>query len=612
MVQEAQTPRGNVSAAEAIQQAVQKRLKHDEKALNALLFVVEKQAEQQQPEPGKSQVVTEDPFQALVSDGLVIEPPFDPLFLSSLSEIATDLEPITDALCTNVESMGWRLRCLVDGKDLDADPQLKAEVKKEWARLHNFFNQLHPKYSFIELRCMRRRDYEQTGWAGWEVLRSPQTGEILGFEHIPSYQLRLGREREPYEVDVPVRMLQPDGSYEPGTKRMWVKFRSIVQEAVTPVGRNSSVVQSGYKLVYFKEFGDPRVYDVDTGKEVPPEEVESWRSTGKPMPYDKRANEVVFWSRYVARTPYGLPRHFASMWGIFGSHQAEKVNYHTLRSNNVPAFMLLVNGNGRLTDASLDRITEFTKATIEGRNNYGRFLLVECEGEEEDDEPGKIKIEVVPLQGQQITDALFSKYRKTNQEELRRTYRMAPIMLGATEDYSRAVVDTSRSVSDEQVFAPKRNRFDWWVNHRLFPAMQLDGKGGVRFHEFVTNSPNVTDNKELVQILGGAEKTGGMTPRIARMFLEDVFGKELPPFPQTLPNGEPFNPDLPFSLLMADAVKNQADPAEPGQQVTALKVVKMLLGDDAADGDVMTALTTLEEMQRRIEARWRADLKADD
>jgi capsid portal protein len=393
---------------------------------------------------------------------------------------------------------------------------------------------------------------------------------------------------------------------------MWVKFRTIVQEAVTPVVRGSSVVQSGYRLVYFKEFGDPRVYDVDNGDEVSPEQVASWKNTGKPMPHEQRANEVVYWNRYVARTPYGLPRHFANMWGIFGNHQAEKVNYHTLRCNHVPAFMLLVSGNGRLTDGTLDRITEFTKATVEGRNNYGRFLIVECEGEEEDDEPGKIKVEVQPLSGEQIRDALYSKYRKDNQADLRRAYRMPPIFLGATEDYSRAVVDTSRSVGDEQVFAPKRNKFDWWVNHRLFPAMKLEGKHGVRFHEFVTNSPNTTDNKELVQILSGSEKTGGMTPRIARMALEDVFGKDLPPFPTELPNGKPFDPDLPFSLLMADAVKNQADPAEPGQQVTALKVVKMLLGDDAAESDVVSALATLEQMQERIEARWRAELKAGE
>lgn len=599
------------SDEEAIRQAVNKQLARDEKARQLILLVAEKQAGKE-PAPGKSQAQTEDPFSTLVSDGLVVDPPFDPLFLSSLSEISTELEPITDALCTNVESMGWRLRCLVSDKDQEADPKLKTDVSEEWARLHNFFNQLHPKHSFIDLRCMRRKDYVETGYAGWEVLRSPETGEILGFEHLPSYQLRLGRLKDAYPVDVPVRMLQPDGSYKPGTKRMWVRFRSIVQESIAPVVRGSSVVQSGYKLVYFKEFGDPRVYDVDTGTEVRPKQVESWKDTGKPMPHTQRANEVVFWNRYVGRTPYGLPQHFANMWGIFGSHQAEKVNYHTLRSNNVPAFMLLVHGNGRLTDGTLDRITEFTKATIEGRNNYGRFLVVEAEGDEEDDEPGKVKIEVAPLQGEQITDALYGRYRKDNQADLRRSYRMPPIFLGATEDYSRAVVDTSRSVGDEQVFAPKRNKFDWWVNHRLFPAMKLEGKHGVRFHEFVTNSPNTTDNKELVQILAGSEKTGGMTPRIARMALEDVFGKDLPPFPAKLPNGQPFDPDLPFSLLMADAVKNQADPSEPGQQVTALKVVKMLLGDDSPDGDVMTALTALEEAQQRIEARWRADLKASD
>lgn len=579
------------SAATRAVEAISKR---DAEAFKALVLVDTSDGDQ----PGKSQAITEDPWEALILDGQVIAPPFDPLWLSTLYEINTELEPIFDALCTNVEAMGWRLRCLVDPKKLAEDEQLQSDVRAEHAKLYNFFEHLHPQDSFIDLRCKRRRDYEQTGYSGWEVIRSPITGEMQGFEHLPSFQLRLGKQMEPYETEVPVRILKEDGSYEPGTKRMFVRFRLHVQYAISPV-QGQQVSFTGFKYRYFKEFGDPRVYNVTTGEEISPEKVADWDGEGHPMPQCLRANEVAFWHRYVGRTPYGLPRHIGNLLGIFGSRAAESANFYTLRCNSIPAMMILVS-QGQLTDATITRIKEFAEASVEGRNNYGRFLLIEAEGEDEGDEPGQVKMDVKPVQSSQITDALYGKYRKSGQEEVRRAYRMPPIFLGATEDYSRAVVDTSRSVGDEQVFAPKRNKFDWWVNHRLFPAMKLGGKEGVRYHEFVTNSPNTTDNQELVRILSGAEKTGGMTPRIARKLLEDIFGAELPPFP------EDFDQDVPFSLTMANAVKNQADPTEPGQQVTALK---LLLGDDA---DTLEGVAALSALQERLEKLWRSQLKVDE
>jgi capsid portal protein len=100
------------------------------------------------------------------------------------------------------------------------------------------------------------------------------------------------------------------------------------------------------------------------------------------------------------------------------------------------------------------------------------------------------------------------------------------------------------------------------MNRLFFPEM------GIQYHRFRSNSPNTTDNTQLVAILSGAEKTGGMTPRIARNMLEEILGDELPQFPKDFPA------DLPFSMLMAEAVKNKADPTEPGQQVTAIKRLK--------------------------------------
>ena len=155
------------------------------------------------------------------------------------------------------------------------------------------------------------------------------------------------------------------------------------------------------------------------------------------------------------------------------------------------------------------------------------------------------------------------------------------IFVGKTDDYTRTTAEASRVLADEQVFSPERMSWDDFMNRILFPEM------GIIYHCYKSNSPNTTDNQQLVKILGGAEKTGGMTPEIAREILEDILSKELPPI------SDEFPADVPFSLTMAEAVKNQADASEPGQQVTALKAV----------------VETLLEVRKRIEGDFEMEVE---
>jgi capsid portal protein len=355
-----------------------------------------------------------------------------------------------------------------------------------------------------------------------------------------------------------------------------------------------SFVAESAVVRWFKEFGDDRIYDCTTG-EVADES----------LPEAKRANEVVHFRIYSPRSPYGIPRYIGALLTIFGDRKAEEINYVTFRNNQVPSLAILVS-NGALTDDSIDRIEEFVKSQIQGQDNFSKILILEAESSSDDEgeDSGNVRIAMEPLTKSQIQDALFQEYSKSNQDKVRRAWRLPPILIGKSEDYTRSTADTSRRLADEQIFEPERQEFDSFVNRRLFPAM------GIVFHKFKSNSPNTTDNAELVKILSGSEKTGGMTPRIARMILEDVLGQELPEFPADFPA------DSPFSLLMADAVKNKADASEPGQQVTALKrVVDYFASPDVVEctgcGEAVELaqddpVSYFLNLHRALETQWRA------
>lgn len=569
-------------------------------ALKLLVMPVEKA---DGPPAGHSKAINEDPFESLASTGKIIEPPFHMLTLAMLNEQNTELTSIVDTYKTNIEAFGHTLKPRIDLKaveDEELRDGLKTDVRKEHVRLVNFFNYANLRDSFIDLREKARTDLELTGNAYWEVIRGA-SGDIQGFTHVPAYQVRLGRqEMDPVETEVKTLQLQEDGSWKIVKVKTWERFRKFVQTRQTLFRSGLHATTGGFKSRWFKEFGDRRIYDNETGDLVEQDKLDNWEDTGEPMPESRRANELIHFKLYSARSPYGLPRYIGNLLSIFGGRAAEEINFVTFRNNNIPSMAIMVS-NGQLTSGTLDRIESFVESQIQGSDNYSKFLLLEAETALEGEDAGQIKMEIKPLTREQIKDALFQNYSANNQDNVRRSYRLPPIFVGKSDDYTRATADASRRLADEQVFAPERNQFDEFVNRRLFPEMD------VRYHRFKSNSPNTTDNTQLVKILAGAEKTGGMTPEIARLVLEDILGRELPEFPDE----DGFNPKLPFSLLMAQAVKNQADPTEPGQQVTALKALG-ILGEDYDDDTTVdeVLMAHLTRMRKRLERQFETMVEA--
>lgn len=560
--------------------------------------------------PGASEALPEEPFNALGHKGKVILPPFDMLTLSMLPENSSELGQCVEAMETNIDATGHRFVSRLRMDDItptsgepgesqgDLTPDQKKildEAKREKVKLTNFFTYATAE-SFVNYRRRLRKDLETTGNAYFEVIRNA-AGEIQGFTHLPSYQMRLGKmEEEQVEVERKILELQFDGSVKVKKQRVIRRFRTFVQSRSIHQGRTQTSI-TGHKVVWFKEFGDPRQYSKRTGE---------IRKRLKP---EDRATEVIHLKLYSPRSPYGLPRFIGNLLAIFGDRAAEEINWITFKNNNIPSMVFAVS-NGQLTQATIERMHSFVESQIQGSDNYSKFLIVEAEslGEEEGEDGGQVKIDVKPLTQDQHNDALFQNYSANNQDKIRRAFRLPPIFVGRANDYTRATAESSRRLADEQIFAPERTEFDEVMNRIIFPEM------GIIYHRFKSNTPNTTDNQQLVKILGGSEKTGGMTPRIARHMLEDILGVDLPDFPDDFPA------DVPFSLTMAEAVKNKADPAEPGQQVTALKAMGLLtdegdtdlseLGLEDLDLDdpesVMDVAKKLLAMNRAAEIMWRS------
>ena len=505
--------------------------------------------------PGDSQQPI-DPFDAI--DGQFVVPRYDPRTLARYVENSSELPQCIAAMETGIESYGHRFVEAFDSDDLVDVPDeaiLRKEIRRERRLLENRFETLGRKRSFTMQKRLRRRDIESTGNAYWEIMRGV-SGRIVAVDWMRSTDVRIATaDAEPTSVPVRYRQIDEQGRPYWETRIETHYFRRYVMGTVSGgVGR----------LRWFKEFGDPRVVDVQTGKVVSEEEQRNWAGEpGAPMPESRKANECWHFRIDSPKDPvYGCPRFIGGLANILGMREAQEVNLETIGGNNIPAIFVLVSG-GRINQASIDRLKQAAETAMQVDRNRSKYIILEAEGlTAESDESAKAKIDVKPMTKEQFNDALFKDYIGQGADTTRRSFRLPGVLVGETKDITKNVAEISRKLADEQVFAPERGESDFEINSRLLADM------GVLWWKYRSRTPNVTDNNELVQLAAVLERTGGMTPRIGRLIAVDVF-EDMPSVPPL--DGEKFDPDVPFSMTMAEAVQNRAQPTEVNQQVAPVQ-----------------------------------------
>ena len=461
-----------------------------------------------------SQALIESDIESLGIRDRIIDPPLSLAELSVLAEFSTELRQTCDAMAVGVDGFGHRL--LMRPMNEDQKKVFKREIDDEQEFLTHFFNYPNSEESLVKLRRETTQEKELTGNAYWELVPSlTDSKRYSAINRINSATVRITKS-DRMITKMALNYVRSDFSV--GTKYFQKKFRRFVQIINT-------------KKVFFKQFGDPRIIDKRTGDVA-----------DSSLDPQYRANELFHFKIESRRpTPYGMPRFTGNIISIKGSRQADETNIVTLMNNNIPSFAILANG-GMLTQGSVDRIREFVDTQIKGSSNYSKWLILEGESSHDGlSSPTSIKIEIVPLTRAQHQDMLWQSYDENNAKKLRRNFRIAPILVGASENYDRATAQVSEALTEKYVYNPEREEIDREINKILLAQ-------GIRFWIFKSNSPNVTNDEDLVRILTGAERSGALTPRIARMLLEDILNRDLPGF-DNLP--EEFNPDVPFSFTLA-------------------------------------------------------------
>lgn len=527
---------------------------------------------------------SDEQLDALFTGSGVLEPSYDPQTLVRVWENSSALDQNIQSYVTNIDGLGYRLAPRIDLNADDAEEkvrdamwvervriaettalpegagsgqgqppptlpssdllelmptdeevtlrleQLRTLMRLESARLKAFLEAASTEGSFSTLRKLTRKDREITGNAYWEVLRN-QVGGVARFVQVPPTHVRLTPADE-YPTVVEQRV------------RVGLGFETVSQ----PRFFRRYVQAVGRRLVWFKQFGDPRVVSQKTGKIFT--DMETFMAEKDPE--DQPATELAHFRIHRTGEAYGVPRWIGNLLSVLGSRSADEVNHAYFDNKAIPPLALLVSG-GRLSTDSVDKIETYIRDNIKGKNNFHKILVIEAEDDADPLAPHELPVvKIERLTDAQQGDALFQNYDERNIDKTGSSFRLPRLLRGDVRDFNKSTADASLRFADEQIFEPERVEFDDWFNRTILAEL------GISLWNLRSNGPQTRDPEKIAEVILGLTKAGVLTPNEARELSSDVVGLDL----ETLPAGWAKQP---LQLTLAGFAPPETAPAPTEQ-----------------------------------------------
>lgn len=389
------------------------------------------QAQSQKRETSRKEDVLEskiipadDLFQAIYRKERLIEPTYSFSRLYEIYEQSDILQACVDTYQENIDGFGFQCQFL--GDDTKGEDKSN-EAKRQLQVMEDFFGYANHEQSWTSLRKEIREDLIVLGNGGIEIVRNKKGAAQIAFP-VPFSYIRLARlPAKPRTITVTIKRGGKDINL-----RIKKKFRRYAQ-----------IDEFGKKLRWFKEFGDDRPMDADTGK---------YTNVKNP------ATELWHIKTAYNGQAYGLPSWVSAVPQVIGRTNANYVNYDLFESQGIPPMAILISG-GTLTDESLDDLESFLDG-MRGATNWNRIMILETEVEGLGiDEKGHAKLELKNLTDYRQDDQMFEKYLKTTEKDVRKRLRLPPIYVGGTDVYTLACYS-----ADTQTLTENGWKYYWEVD----------------------------------------------------------------------------------------------------------------------------------------------------
>ena len=454
----------------------------------------------------------------------IIEPPEIPETLIKLPKRSSILKQCIESMVANIESPGNRFE--YDNKDISIKEG--PESQEEFDKVSKFCAAPNPFDSLTEIRERWRQDLETLGYAFLEAVRNMKD-EVAAIYNVRSHKYKLMRiDISPTKIDY---MVEDPGGGKPNKVTVEKYFRRYVY-----------VSSNRLEVIYYKEFGDPRILDAATGEYV----------SGGTIAFEKQATELIHTGLYDPDNLYGSPRYINNIPALLGSRECELTNFQFFKENAVPNMAVLLSG-GFLTEDSVSNLQRFL-TSVKGRESMQRIIVLEATGDDAaGSDDGKVaapKMNIQMLGSERQNDEQFQDYDKNNRSKIQSSFRIPDILLGFSTDYSRNTSDSAKATAESQVFMPERNRTENLFNRKILPAVVSSKRlGNLKFWKFRANLPKLASQEGLTELFTSLGTVGGISTNTAIQLTNEILGLKIPQ------SDKPWA-DLPFPIVQALANAN--------------------------------------------------------
>ena len=446
-----------------------------------------------------------DPFEPVYQQENLIQPPYRYPNLYKIAEESDIISACVAAYQKNIDGFGYRLDFLGD----DRTEINTKEAQDQYETAINFFDEPNANQSFQMLREPFRKDFEFLGQGYFEVVRF-RTGGIAAMYYIPAIDIRLSvLDNEPVTL---VTSLYRGGRWR--KVNMKKRFRRFAQ-----ISYESSAIR------WFKELGDPRILDAQTGHWV------SSRKEAKEV-----ASELFMIGQPSGGRTYSIPRWISTVTDVMGRANSQYCNYSLIETQGIPPLLIVIE-NGTLTDESKDELRVWAES-MRGAENFNRIALLETQGNMLGlDDKSNVKFELKNLSEYRSSDLMFEGYLKSTGDTIRQAFRLPKMYLGELESASYASSYTIIKISESQVFQPERQIFDEHINKNI-----LWKELGCKLWKYTSLGPQVASTEELRLSIDTLVKAGALSVNNCIEICNQLFNMRISKY------NEPFA-DLPVILV---------------------------------------------------------------
>lgn len=417
-----------------------------------------------------------------------ITPRHDMRGLAKLVENSTILPQCIRAYKNNIAGFGIGVRYI---DDVEETPEMAAEFQRAEEIIELLNIEQDTKEVFEDVIEAR----ETYGIAYLEVIRNV-ADEVVQIEFVKETEsVWKSRPLDPYIITTYWHHGQ-----EVERKKRYCKYKQEI----------------GGKVVYFKEFGDPRVMDMRDGK---------YLGEGETLELQYQANELLEFA--IGTEPYGTVRWIGQVLGVDGSRRAEGLNNNYFINGRHTPLMIMVKG-GTLTDESFEKLQQYMN-DIKGEAGQHAFIVLETEATDaraDFDQAEKPEIEVKDLASILQKDELFQEYMDNNRRKVQSAFQLPDLYVGYTTDFNRATAQTAQEVTEEQVFQPERKSLAWAINNRLLNGYHF------QYVEAYFLEPDISNPDDLQKLLTVANSAGGLTPNMAKRIVYEALGEDAEDYPE--------------------------------------------------------------------------------